>query len=153
MYAWGTQIYLAPTWDRGQTWTATLQHIAKEGRAYVIGCSIALRKDDIPDRFAFKERYYASAGDWLNVGDSAIVAPGGEFLAGPVRMKEEILYAEADPGDVRGSRWMFDVAGHYGRPDVFELLVHREPRPMLRADEGRAKASRPLRAAQKRGAR
>ncbi len=134
MYAWGTQIYLAPTWDRGSTWTATLQHIAKEGRAYVIGCSIALRKDDIPDRYEFKERFYKDAGEWINVGDSAIVAPGGELIAGPARMKEEVLYAEVDLAQVSGSRWMFDVAGHYGRPDVFELTVHQEPRPMLRAD-------------------
>jgi nitrilase len=134
MYAWGTQIYLAPTWDRGSTWTATLQHIAKEGRAYVIGCCIALRRDDIPDRLGLKERFYANAGEWINVGDSAIVAPGGELLAGPSRMKEEVLYAEVDPAQVSGSRWMLDVAGHYGRPDVFELTVHQSPRPMLRTE-------------------
>ncbi len=134
MYAWGTQIYLAPTWDRGSTWTATLQHIAKEGRVYVVGCSIVLRKDDIPDRYAWKQRFYAKAGEWINVGDSAIVAPGGEFIAGPVRMKEEILYAEVDLAQVSASRYMFDAAGHYGRPDVFELLVHQEPRPMVRMD-------------------
>ena len=146
MYAWGTQIYLAPTWDRGQTWTATLQHIAKEGRAYVVGCCIALRKDDIPDRYEFKQRYLQNAGEWLNVGDSAIVAPGGDFIAGPVRMKEEILYAEVDPESLRGSRYMFDAAGHYGRPDVFELTVHQEPRPMVRADGA---APKPLAAAKK----
>ena len=134
MYGWGTQIYLAPTWDRGQTWTATLQHIAKEGRAYVVGCCIALRKDDIPDRYEFKQRFLQSAGEWINVGDSAIVAPGGDFIAGPVRMKEEILYGEVDLNLLRGSRYMFDAAGHYGRPDVFELIVHQEPRPMVRAD-------------------
>src|SRR3954452_23350065 len=37
MYARGVDIYLAPTWDNGDTWTATLQHIAKEGRVYVVG--------------------------------------------------------------------------------------------------------------------
>ena len=37
MYAWGTQIYVAATWDRGQPWLSTLRHIAKEGRVYVIG--------------------------------------------------------------------------------------------------------------------
>ena len=131
MYAWGTEIYLAPTWDRGQTWTATLQHIAKEGRAYVVGCCIALRKDDIPDKYAFKSRFYENAGEWINVGDSAIVAPGGDFIAGPVRMKEEILYAEVDPAQLAGSRYIFDVAGHYSRPDVFELTVHQDQRPII----------------------
>ncbi len=131
MYAWGTQIYLAPTWDRGQTWTATLQHIAKEGRCYVVGCCIAMKKDDIPDRGDLKSRFYEKAGEWINVGDSAIVAPGGDFIAGPVRMKEEILYAEVDPAKIDESRYIFDVAGHYSRPDVFELTVHQDPRPII----------------------
>ena len=134
MYAWGTQVYLAPTWDRGQTWVATLQHIAKEGRTYVAGCCIALRKDDIPDRYEFKQRFYQNAGEWINVGDSAIVNPDGVIIAGPSRMKEEVLYAEVDPALTRGAHSMFDVAGHYGRPDVFELIVHQEPRPMMRVE-------------------
>ena len=33
MYAQGVEIYLAPTWDNSDEWVATLQHIAKEGRA------------------------------------------------------------------------------------------------------------------------
>lgn len=131
MYAWGTQIYLAPTWDRGQTWTATLQHIAKEGRCYVVGCCIAMRRDNLDDRYDLKSRFYGSTGEWINVGDSAIVAPGGDFIAGPVRMTEEILYAEVDPAKIDESRYLFDVAGHYGRPDVFELTVNQEPRPMV----------------------
>jgi nitrilase len=135
MYAWGTQLYVAATWDRGHTWTATLQHIAKEGRVYVIGACMALRKDDVPDRFAFKAAYQ---NEWINVGDSAIVAPGGDFIAGPVRMKEEILYAEVDPAAVSGSRFLFDAAGHYNRPDVFELIVHQEPRPVLQQNGAQA---------------
>ena len=131
MYAWGTQIYVAATWDRGQPWLSTLRHIAKEGRVYVIGCSIAMRKDDIPDSFAFKQKFYASADEWINIGDSAIVNPDGAFIAGPVRMKEEILYAEVDPRQMRGPKWMLDVAGHYARPDVFELTVHTDERHML----------------------
>ena len=68
-------------------------------------------------------------------GDSAIVNPDGEFIAGPVREKEEVLYAEIDPCQMRGPKWMLDVAGHYARPDVFEVIVHREPRPIIRTTE------------------
>jgi nitrilase len=131
MYAWGTQIYIAATWDRGQPWLSTLRHIAKEGRVYVLGCCIAMRKDDIPDSFSFKQKYYANEEEWINIGDSAIVNPEGVFIAGPVRMKEEILYAELDPRQMGGPRWMLDVAGHYGRPDVFELTVHTEAHKMI----------------------
>src|ERR687894_793076 len=108
LYAWGVQIYLAPTWDNGEPWLSTLRHIAKEGRAYVVGCSITMRK-----------------------GDSAIVSPDGKFVAGPLNAQEGILYAELDPRQMNGSKWNLDVAGHYARPDVFQLTVSKENRPMI----------------------
>jgi nitrilase len=131
LYAWGVQIYVAATWDRGEPWLSTLRHIAKEGRVYVLSPCIAMRKDDIPDRYPFKEKYYTGEDEWINVGDSAIVNPEGEFIAGPMRLREEILYAEVDPRLMSGSHWMLDVAGHYARPDVFTLSVNTEPRPMI----------------------
>ena len=131
LYAWGVQIYLAPTWDNGEPWLSTLRHIAKEGRVYVVGCSIAMRKQDIPDRLEFKAEYYSGVGEWINKGGSAIVGPDGKFLAGPLNAEEGILYAELDPRQMRGSKWNLDVAGHYARPDVFRLTVSREDRPMI----------------------
>lgn len=131
LYAWGTQIYVASTWDRGNPWKSTLRHIAKEGRCYVLGCCMTLRMSDIPDSYEFKRRFYRDDRDWINFGDSAIVNPNGEFIAGPLREKEDILYAELDPKLMSGPKWMLDVAGHYGRPDVFQLTVNREPRPMI----------------------
>jgi nitrilase len=131
VYAWGAQLYVAATWDRGEPWLSTLRHIAAEGRVYVIGCCTALRTADIPDELPCK-RFYADAPEWINVGDSAIVDPEGRILAGPVQMREEIIYAEVDPAMLRGSRWMLDVAGHYARPDVFQLGVNTAPRPLVR---------------------
>jgi len=132
LYAAGVQIYVAPTWDRGEPWLSTLRHIAKEGRVYVVGCCTALRKDDVPDRLAFKAKYLAGADEWVNPGDSAIVDPDGKLVAGPLRHEQGLLVAEVDPRKLTGPRWQLDVAGHYGRPDVFELTVHRRPRPMVR---------------------
>jgi nitrilase len=134
MYAWGVQIYVAPTWDRGEPWISTLRHIAKEGRVYVLGCCSAMRRSDVPDRYTFKEKFLSDA-EWINPGDSTIIDPDGKFLVEPVKNREEILYAEVDPKQLRGPRWQLDVAGHYGRPDVFELTVRREPRPMMRVEE------------------
>jgi nitrilase len=142
LYAWGTQIYIAATWDRGEPWLSTLRHIAKEGRVFVIGCGMVLRTDDIPDHLEIKQRFYPHAGEWINVGDSAMASPAGEFIAGPLREQEAVLYAEVDPAQMRGPKWMLDVAGHYARPDVFELTVHREPRPMITLAESAPTATR-----------
>ena len=72
------------------------------------------------------------------MGDSAIVNPDGEFIAGPVRNKEDILYAEVAPQLMCGPKWVLDIAGHYARPDVFELIVHRRAHPMIKVIEEQA---------------
>jgi nitrilase len=121
MYAQGVDIYLAPTWDNSDTWVATLRHIAKEGRVYVVGVAPLLRGSDVPE--ALRGNLYGGDDDWMSRGYSAIVAPGGEILAGPVLEREEILYAQADPMVARASRQQFDPVGHYARPDVLHLTV------------------------------
>ena len=131
LYAWGVQIYVAATWDRGEPWLSTLRHIAKEGRIYVIGCGMPLRVADLPDRLAIKKQYYSQVKDWINAGDSAILNPEGEFIAGPLHESEGILYAEVTQAMLHGPRWMLDTAGHYARPDVFHLTVDRSPKPMI----------------------
>jgi nitrilase len=133
MYAAGTQIYVAATWDSSETWVSTLQHIAKEGRCVVIGSCIATKLDDIPDHLPYKSHYPSDAGPWINSGRSAIVVPD-RIVAGPAVDEETILYAEIDPSRMRGARFSLDVAGHYARPDVFQFSVNREPRPMMTAD-------------------
>jgi nitrilase len=137
LYAWGIQIYIAATWDRSPTWLATLQHIAKEGRVYVIGCCMALRTSDLPETFGLKERFYGGVEDWINVGNSAIVDPEGTFIAGPLVEREELLYAEVDLRRLAGSKWMLDVAGHYARPDVF-TQPRRETGNVLPSQHGRS---------------
>jgi nitrilase len=129
LYQAGAQIYVAPTWDRGEPWLSTVRHIAKEGRAYVIGCGTAMRRDDLPDRFVFKKDVPVSATGWINPGDSLIADPDGKLLAGPLHEAQELLLAEVDPQRMTGPRWQLDVAGHYSRPDVLQLLVHGRSAP------------------------
>jgi nitrilase len=130
--AWGAQIHVAPTWDRGEPWISTMRHVAKEGRSVVIGCCQAVRKDDIPDDLSFKSRYLSGLEGWINPGGSVIVDPDGKIIAGPASELETILYADVRQEQLVGPRWQLDIAGHYARPDVFELIVHRRPTPAIR---------------------
>lgn len=123
LYNQGVQLFVAPTWDRGEPWISTLRHIAKEGRMYVIGCCSAMRPADIPDRLAFKSGVAVSASGWINPGDSVIVDPDGKIVAGPLHEEQGMLLAEVDPQRITGSRWQLDVGGHYTRPDVLQLVV------------------------------
>ncbi len=129
--AWGAQFHAAPTWDRGEPWTSTMRHVAKEGRAFVLGSCQAFHMDGIPDRFGFKEKYLGQVEGWLNPGGTVIVDPDGKIVAGPAMEEETILYADVRPDQLVGPRWQIDVAGNYARPDVFELRVHRRPTPVL----------------------
>jgi len=135
MYAQGVQVYLAPTWDRGEPWGSTLRHIAREGGVYVVGCGMALRRADIPDRFEWRAGYPESA-EWINAGDSAIVHPSGALLAGPAHQVEDILLAEVDLRETLGFKSRFDPTGHYGRPDLFTVTVRRGSPAALEWDFG-----------------
>ena len=135
MHAWGVQIYIAATWDRGDVWLSSLRHIAKEGAMFVIGSGMPLRKGDIPDDLPFKSRYDMDDSHWINEGDSAIVDPDGNFVAGPLREAEGFVCADLDLRQVMGAKSRLDVAGHYGRPDVFDFTLQQKPRSMLRRSE------------------
>ena len=41
------------------------------------------------------------------------------------------IYGEIDRDKVTGPRWQLDIGGHYGRPDVFRLLVNRASQEQL----------------------
>ena len=124
MYNDGVQILVSPTWDKSEKWIASLKHIAREGGVFVISSCMVIRMKDIPDKYEFK-KLYPKGREWINSGNSFIVNPGGDIIAGPVEKKEEILLAEINLNDVVKAKRMFDVAGHYSRPDVFEFKVNR----------------------------
>ncbi len=136
MYAQGVDIWLAPTLAVGDHWLATLRHIARENRMFVVGVNPVLHADQIPTDFPRRDllvsaEYRAANGDWLEEGNTAIVGPNGDVIAGPVREREETLIADLDIGEVMSARRLMDPVGHYHRPDVFRLLVDTSSHPAV----------------------
>ncbi|MFC1589153.1 carbon-nitrogen hydrolase family protein [Pseudomonadota bacterium] len=126
LYAQGIEIYIAPTYDSGDSWIGSLQHIAREGCCWVVGCGNLMQASDIPDDFPEKATLYPDDSEWVNPGDSIVVAPGGEVMTGPMREESGILYCDIDLEKVTTARRALDVAGHYSRPDIFTLHVNNK---------------------------
>ncbi|MBV9956186.1 MAG: carbon-nitrogen hydrolase family protein [Pseudolabrys sp.] len=125
MYSKGIQIYCAPTADDRDTWVSTMQHVALEGRCFVLSSCQYLTRGDCPDD------YDAIQGNdpktVLMRGGSCIIAPLGQLIVPPDFSGPKILTAELDMGDIARGKYDFDVTGHYARPDVFHLTVNERP--------------------------
>ncbi len=129
LYAQGMEILVAPTWDCGDTWTASMRHIAREGGCWVLSSATAIQGSDVPQSFPGRSQLFTD-DEWINPGDAIVVRPGGALAAGPRHKEKSMLYCTVDPETARASRKSLDVAGHYGRPDLFQLTVdrgHRDP--------------------------
>ncbi len=116
LYQQAPHLYLAPTADARPSWPATLQHIACEGRCFVLGSNQFFRRSDYPPAY---QDFLDGDELILSRGGSAIVSPQGDFIAGPLWDEEGILMVRLDLDDVLKSKLDFDVIGHYTRPDLF----------------------------------
>src|SRR5438132_733367 len=121
LYESGVEIYVASTADDADAWQATLIHLARESRAYVVAPCHFQRASSYPSDFALASEL--DGAGTLGHGGSAILAPDGSYLAGPLHAEEGILYAELDPSLLLAERQRFDAVGHYSRPDVLRLEV------------------------------
>jgi nitrilase len=134
MYDQGITLYCAPTADDRDSWAASMQHIALEGRCFVLSACQYITRGAYPDD------YECALGDdpdtVLLRGGSMIVAPLGQIMAGPDYSGETILYADIDPDEVVRGKYDFDVTGHYARPDIFNLSVNVGEQKAVRREGG-----------------
>lgn len=126
MFSKGISIYCAPTADDRDTWVPSMQHVALEGRCFVLtACQHITRERYAEDH----ESPLGDAPDTVMMrGGSAIINPLGGILAGPDFSGETILYAEIDLHDIARGKYDFDATGHYARPDIFQLKVDERPK-------------------------
>ena len=136
LYAQGVEVYLAPTWDNSDVWVPTMQHIAKEGRTFVIGVTACQRAADLPADLPGREELYPDPDAWLSRGNSVVVGPDGVILAGPLVGQPGICYADLDVDQAHVARQQFDAVGHYSRNDVLRLTVDTEPRSAVTFTSG-----------------
>src|SRR4051795_6579425 len=121
LYESGVEIYIASTADDGDRGPQTLVHSAGESRAYVVAPAHFQQESSYPDDFPLAAEIEGVGT--IGRGGSAILAPDGSYLAGPLYDEEGILYAELDPTRLLAERQRFDPVGHYSRPDVLQLTV------------------------------
>ncbi len=129
LVAQGTQVHAAlwPGWEKTPRpeeycWARQIvlsRAFASQAASYVV-CAAGLRlKEHIPDA-------YKNFGDWEHPGGSAIIDPRGEVLAGPIE-GEDMLIAEGSMDVIRAAKAACDIAGHYSRPDIFDLRIDDSP--------------------------
>ena len=124
MYQKGVQIYLAPTADSREGWTATMKHIALEGRCYVLGCNQFFTKSMYPEKY---KTLVQDEPEAICPGGSVIVSPQGEVMAGPLFGKSGVLTASLDIAAITNAKMDFDPVGHYNRPDIFKFMIPDQP--------------------------
>lgn len=134
MYSKGLSLYCAPTADDRDSWAPSMQHIALEGRCFVLSACQYLTRENFPD--AMKNVITDDDSHVLMRGGSVIVSPLGQILAGPNFEGETILTATLDMKDTIRGKFDFDVTGHYARSDVFKLTVEERPQTPVTALKG-----------------
>ncbi|NNE77599.1 MAG: carbon-nitrogen hydrolase family protein [Pricia sp.] len=124
MYQKGVEIYIAPTADAREVWTATMRHIALEGRCFVLGCNQYFTKSMYPEQY---QQLIEDEPEILCRGGSVIVSPLGKVMEGPLVNTTGALVAELDLDEIVQGKFDFDVSGHYSRNDIFNFKVKDQP--------------------------
>ncbi|MEM0932000.1 MAG: carbon-nitrogen hydrolase family protein [Bacteroidota bacterium] len=124
LYQKKVELYIAPTADSRPEWTASMQHIALEGRCFVLACNQFYTKSMYPDAY---RHLVESEEENMCPGGSLIVSPSGKIIAGPLFGKSGALLAELDLEDIHQANLDFDVVGHYARNDIFNFSVNGQP--------------------------
>ncbi len=125
MHESGEDIHIAAWPTAHEMHQVASRQYAFEGRCFVLACGSLQRASALPPELALHPGRVTSPDQWVLRGGSAIIAPDGSYLQGPVFDEPRILTAELALSRVREESMSLDVAGHYHRPDCLELVITR----------------------------
>ena len=128
MHDSGEDIHLAAWPTVHEMHQVASRHYAFEGRCYVLAAGSLMRTNALPADLELHPKYHAN--EWALRGGSAIIAPDGKVLAGPVFDAPQLLVADLDHSRIREESMTLDVTGHYARADCFEFRPIARERPL-----------------------
>ncbi len=120
----GEQVHVAVWPGVQEMHQVASRHYAFEGRCFVIAVGSILRTSQMPAELPVLEKYANDPKGLMIAGGSAIIAPNGRYLAGPVYDIETMVTADCDLGEILRESQTLDVSGHYSRPDIFSFAVN-----------------------------
>jgi nitrilase len=124
VYRQGPQIWVAPTADDSDGWTAHMRAIAIESGAFVVSVPQYIPRAAFPEDFPFPLPEREVFGN----GGAVIVEPtGGAIVAGPLFGEEGMLLHDCDLRQGLHAKRVFDAVGHYSRDDVLGGLAAIAP--------------------------
>lgn len=123
LYQKGVTIYISPNTNDNPEWQSTIQHIAIEGKCYLINADMIVRRSSYPSWLNEKSAV-AGLPEMVCRGGSCIINPFGHYAADPVWDREAIIYVDLDMALTASCKMEHDAVGHYARPDVLELIVN-----------------------------
>ncbi|MEU3597668.1 carbon-nitrogen hydrolase family protein [Streptomyces sp. NPDC006798] len=132
LHAQHEEIHVAAWPDMPESHVIAARSYALEGRCFVVSAGLVLSTDDVPADLL--PAYRAGVGPdapedgLLFTGGSSVAGPDGSWVMAPVYGEARLLTATLDTAGRYGETLDLDVAGHYGRPDVFSLSVDRTRR-------------------------
>ncbi|NOX38359.1 MAG: carbon-nitrogen hydrolase family protein [Calditrichaeota bacterium] len=103
------------------------RHYAFEGRCFVLAAGSILRASDLPAELELTDAFKRHPDALVLRGGSAIIAPDGSYLMGPMYDRETIMMADLDLDERYREGLTLDVSGHYHRPDIFQFSVNTDP--------------------------
>lgn len=114
------------------------RHYAFEGRCFVAASGCLMSRGDVLAGFDSLKADASEARTLLESipgpddrllqrGGSCVIGPDGQFVTEPVFDTAGTVTAVVDPAIVAEHRMTLDTAGHYARPDIFELHIKTRP--------------------------